>query len=239
MKEFGLIGRPLGHSASAKYFAEKFAAQSIDAHYALYELESIEQVESLRGKLCGFNVTIPYKKQILPYLATVSEEAAKVGAVNCVKIDSCGAMHGYNTDVVGIRATLADCNLRGRKALILGTGGAAAAVQFVLEELGMDVVSVSRTAGENRITYSEVTDEVIASTALIVNATPVGMYPHTEEAPELPYHCLTSAHILFELIYNPAKTLFLKRGEEQGATILGGDEMFRRQAEASWEIWNR
>ena len=239
MKEFGLIGRPLGHSASASYFAEKFAAQSIDAHYALYELESIERVETLRGKLCGFNVTIPYKKQILPYLATISEEAAKVGAVNCVNIDSKGDMHGYNTDVVGIRATLSGYDLMGRKALILGTGGAAAAVQFVLEELGMDVVSVSRTAGENRMTYSEVTDEVIASTTLIVNATPVGMYPHTDEAPELPYSALTANHILFDLIYNPAKTLFLERGEQQGAKVLSGDEMFRRQAEASWEIWNR
>ena len=238
MKKFGLIGRPLGHSASASYFADKFATQSIDAQYALYELESIEQVESLRGQLCGFNVTIPYKKQILPYLATISEEAAKVGAVNCVKIDDSGVMHGYNTDVVGIRATLAGLDLAGRKALILGTGGAAAAVQFVLEQLGMEVTYVSRTAAENRITYNEVTGEVIASTTLIVNATPVGMFPHIYEAPDLSYYALTANHILFDLIYNPAKTLFLKLGEERGAKVLGGDEMFRRQAEASWQIWN-
>ena len=193
----------------------------------------------MRGELCGFNVTIPYKKQILPYLATISEEAAKVGAVNCVKIDDNGAMHGYNTDVVGIRATLAGLDLSGHKALILGTGGAAAAVQFVLEQLGMEVTYVSRTAAENRITYAQVTGEVIASTTLIVNATPVGMFPHIYEAPDLPYYALTASHILFDLIYNPAKTLFLKLGEERGAKVLGGDEMFRRQAEASWQIWNR
>lgn len=239
MKQYGLIGCPLGHSASASYFAEKFAVKGIDAEYQLYELQQIEQVEGLRAKLSGFNVTIPYKKQILPYLASVSEEAAKVGAVNCVKIDSNGAMHGYNTDVVGIRATLSEYDLAGCKALILGTGGAAAAVQFVLEQLGMEVTLVSRTAGENRITYDKVTDEVIASTTLIVNATPVGMFPHTDEAPELPYHALTSKHILFDLIYNPSKTLFLKRGEQRGAIVIGGDKMFRRQAEASWDIWNR
>ena len=239
MKEYGLIGRPLGHSASAKYFADKFAVQSIDAHYSLYELEQIEQVESLGGKLCGFNVTIPYKKQILPFLASVSDEAAQVGAVNCVKIDAEGKMHGYNTDVVGIRATLSPFELQGRKALVLGTGGAAAAVLFVLEQLGMDVVSVSRTEGENRITYDKVTPELIGSIALIVNATPVGMYPHVDEAPTIPYDALTPNHILFDLIYNPAKTLFLAFGEQRGAKILGGDEMFRRQAEASWDIWNR
>lgn len=239
MKEYGLIGRPLGHSASAKYFADKFAMQSIDANYSLYELNQIEEVEQLRAKLCGFNVTIPYKKQILPFLASVSDEAAKVGAVNCVKIDSEGKMHGYNTDVVGIRATLSKFELQGKKALVLGTGGAAAAVLFVLEQLGMEVTSVSRTAGENRITYDIVTPELIASTTLIVNATPVGMYPHTDEAPTLPYEALTPNHILFDLIYNPAKTLFLTLGEQRGAKVVGGDEMFRRQAEASWEIWNR
>ena len=239
MKHYGLIGRPLGHSASAKYFTEKFTAQAIDAQYSLYELQSIEQVEPLCHKLSGFNVTIPYKKQIIPYLTTISDEAAEVGAVNCVKLDSDGNMHGYNTDVVGIRATLSPYDLKGRKALILGTGGAAAAVLFVLKQLGMEVVSVSRTAGENRITYSEITPDVVSSTTLIVNATPVGMSPHIDEAPEIPYDLLTPNHILFDLIYNPEKTLFLARGEMLGVTVIGGGEMFRRQAEASWEIWNR
>ena len=239
MKHYGLIGRPLGHSASAKYFTEKFTAQAIDAQYSLYELQSIEQVEPLRHKLSGFNVTIPYKKQIIPYLTTISDEAAEVGAVNCVKLDSDGNMHGYNTDVVGIRATLSPYDLKGRKALILGTGGAAAAVLFVLKQLGIEVVSVSRTAGEDRITYSEITPDVVSSTTLIVNATPVGMSPHIDEAPEIPYDLLTPNHILFDLIYNPEKTLFLACGEMLGATVIGGGEMFRRQAEASWEIWNR
>ena len=239
MKEYGLIGRPLGHSASAVYFTDKFGREAIDAQYRLYELDDISQVESLRGVLSGFNVTIPYKKAILPYLASVSEEAAEVGAVNCVKIDPCGAMHGYNTDVVGIRTTLAPFDLAGKQALILGTGGAAAAVNYVLKGLGMCVISVSRVAKEGAISYDKVTDEVIASTSLIVNATPVGMYPHVDEAPDIPYSALTPRHILFDLIYNPQNTLFLRRGAERGATTVGGGEMFQAQAEASWQIWNR
>ena len=239
MKHFGLIGRPLGHSASAAYFSEKFAAQCIDAEYSLYELEDITQVEPLRTKLCGFNVTIPYKKEILPYLSAISDEAERVGAVNCVKVCDNGELHGYNTDVIGIRDTLSPYNLQGKKALVLGTGGAAAAVNFVLKEMGVEVVSVSRNKGADTLTYDKVTDELISATTLIVNATPVGMYPKIDQAPDIPYSALTSQHILFDLIYNPAVTLFLQRGSEQGATILGGGEMFRAQAEASWEIWNR
>ena len=239
MKHFGLIGRPLGHSASAVYFSEKFAAQCIEAEYSLYELEDITQVEPLRTKLCGFNVTIPYKKEILPYLSAISDEAERVGAVNCVKVCDNGELHGYNTDVIGIRDTLSPYNLQGKKALVLGTGGAAAAVNFVLKEMGVEVVSVSRNKGADTLTYDKVTDELISATTLIVNATPVGMYPKIDQAPDIPYSALTSQHILFDLIYNPAVTLFLQRGSEQGATILGGGEMFRAQAEASWEIWNR
>ena len=238
MKHYGLIGYPLGHSASAAYFGKKFAEQSIDAEYTLYPIENIDDVKNLVGKLAGFNVTIPYKKAVMPYLATISEEAAAVGAVNCVKIDSRGAMHGYNTDVTGIRVTLASYDLKGKKAMVLGTGGAAAAVEYVLKELGMEVVSVSRKKADGVITYDEVTVEMIADITLIVNATPVGMYPHTEQAPLLPYSAIRANHILFDLIYNPATTLFLKLGAEHGATTIGGSEMFVSQAEASWEIWS-
>ena len=237
MKHYGLIGYPLGHSASAAYFGEKFTAQSIDAEYTLYPIESIEQVESLRSKLSGFNVTIPYKKAIIPYLATISPEAAAVGAVNCVKIDSDGKMHGYNTDVVGIRASLAPYTLQGKRALILGTGGAAAAVLYMLKELGMNVTMVSRKTAEGVICYQDITEQTIYDTTLIVNATPVGMYPHTEQAPQIPYQAISTNHILFDLIYNPAQTLFLKLGAERGATTIGGGEMFCCQAEASWDIW--
>ena len=238
MKHYGLIGYPLGHSASATYFTAKFSSQSIDAEYPLYPIEGIAGVETLRNILSGFNVTIPYKKAIIPYLTTITPEAAAVGAVNCVKIDASGTMHGHNTDVIGIRATLAPYDLRGKRALVLGTGGASAAVVYVLKELGAEVTVVSRTASEGVITYSEVTLEVIASTTLIVNATPVGMYPHTDQAPKLPYNALGEQHILFDLIYNPAVTKFLSLGAERGAVTIGGEQMFSSQAEASWEIWN-
>lgn len=238
MKHYGLIGYPLGHSASATYFGKKFASQGIEAEYTLYPIECIEEVENLGDALSGFNVTIPYKKAIIPYLTTITPQAAAVGAVNCVKIDSNGAMHGHNTDVIGIKATLAQYELNGKRALVLGTGGASVAVVYVLKELGMDVTVVSRSAAEGVITYGEVSVEVIDATTLIVNATPVGMYPHTEEAPQLPYQALGKNHILFDLIYNPAVTKFLKLGAEQGATTIGGEEMFCCQAEASWDIWS-
>ena len=238
MRKFGLIGYPLGHSASARYFTEKFATEGICGEYRLYEIEQIEAVKPLQAILEGFNVTIPYKKQILPYLATVSKEAAAVGAVNCVKIDREGLLHGYNTDVVGIRKSLEGYDLRGAKALILGTGGAAAAVEYVLKCMGVEVTSVSRREGAGVISYAQVTSEVIASNTLIVNATPVGMYPHIDEAPQIDDSSLTEHHILFDLIYNPARTRFLELGAERGATTISGCEMFRQQAEASWAIWN-
>lgn len=238
MKQYGLIGRPLGHSASARYFNHKFDELSIDARYMLYELKSIEQVEPLRSKLAGFNVTIPYKKAILPYLATISDEAAAVGAVNCVKIDAEGNMHGYNTDVAGIRKSLECYDLANQKALLLGTGGAAAAVYYVLQQLGMEVVMVSRTKSDQTICYQDIDEQLIVSCRLIVNATPVGMHPLTDEYPQLPYNAITDKHILFDLIYNPSQTAFLIKGAKQGAITISGSEMFRCQAEASWEIWN-
>ena len=238
MRKFGLIGYPLGHSASARYFTDKFATEGICGEYSLYEIADITGVEPLRNTLEGFNVTIPYKKQILPYLASISDEAAAVGAVNCVKVGTDGTLHGYNTDVVGIRKSLEGYDLRGAKALVLGTGGAAAAVVYVLRSMGVVVTSVSRREGNGVLSYAQVTSEVIASNRLIVNATPVGMYPHTDEAPQIDYSCLTEHHILFDLIYNPTHTRFLELGAERGAATISGCEMFRQQAEASWAIWN-
>lgn len=240
MKHYALIGRPLGHSASASYFSKKFATEAIDAAYTLCELEDISQVEALRGRLHGMNVTIPYKKAIIPYLASISKEAESVGAVNCVKFDAEGAMHGYNTDVEGIRATLAPFgDLSGKRALVLGSGGAAAAVLYVLNEAGVKCCTVSRSADKGDITYEQITAEVIQRYDIIVNATPIGMYPHVNEAPQLPYEAIGEGHILFDLIYNPDPTKFLLRGAANGAKTVGGSEMFRCQAEASWRIWNQ
>ncbi len=240
MRHFGLIGYPLGHSLSADFFAEKFARGGVDAEYSLYPIGSIDEVLPLLKKLSGFNVTTPYKKEIIPLLDRLSEEAAAVGAVNCVKIMADGSACGYNTDVAGIRETLAGLgDLCGEKALVLGgSGGAAAAVKYVLNGMGVRCTSVSRTAGEGSIAYSELTHDVITEHTLIINATPLGMSPDFESCPDIPYEALTSAHTLFDLVYNPEVTEFLSRGARQGTRTTGGKLMFVEQAEASWRIWN-
>ena len=239
MKHYGLIGRPLGHSASARYFTAKFEREAIDAEYSLYELPDIGAVETmLPADIEGFNVTIPYKREIIPLLDEVSPEAQAVGAVNCVKCHD-GVRTGYNTDVVGIRHSL-DRLLgsdEGMKALVLGTGGASQAVQYVLAERGIEFLIVSRDATKGNLTYDDLTPAIVAEYRLIINATPVGMYPHTNEAPALPYEALTGANLLFDTIYNPARTEFLARGERAGAQTINGEAMFEAQAEASWKIW--
>ena len=249
MRHYGLIGRPLGHSASARYFASKFSREAItDAEYSLYELPSIDSLdELLPSDIKGFNVTIPYKREIMPLLGEISPEAQAVGAVNCVKCEG-GRRVGYNTDVVGIRRSLdallaADHNPNNTpngalKALVLGTGGASQAVQYVLKERAVEYLVVSRDRVRGDLAYEDVTAEVVAEYRLIINATPVGMYPHTEEAPELPYDALSEQNLLFDTIYNPAQTEFLLRGERAGAQTINGVAMFEAQAEASWEIWN-
>ena len=239
MKHYGLIGCPLGHSASADFFAKKFACEAIDADYTPYELADVSEVETLRGRLSGFNVTIPYKQQIMPLLASVSDEARAIGAVNCVKVDSSGAMHGYNTDVEGIRASLKECDdLRGCDALVFGTGGAAAAVRYVLSEMGCRVSVVSRREGEGVISYGALTAEDIARARLLVNTTPLGMWPNIEACPPIPYEALSPGHTLFDVVYNPPMTEFLRRGTKAGARTISGEVMFCCQAEASWRIWN-
>ena len=239
MKHFGLIGCPLEHSCSAEYFTAKFAREGIDADYALFEIASIEQMAAATSHLDGFNVTIPYKKAVLPYLAHISAEAAAIGAVNCVRRERDGSLSGFNTDVAGIRATLALCgDLTGARAIVLGSGGAAAAVKYVLQEQKIDYIIVSRERGRGDLTYADLAAEVVAAHRLIINATPVGMSPAVENAPALPYDALTPHHTLFDLIYNPAQTRFLALGAERGARTVGGHEMFVRQAEASWRIWN-
>lgn len=240
MKRFGLIGYPLIHSFSANYFNEKFMRERIDAEYSLLEMASIEGLGNRVRDLTGFNVTIPYKKAVIPYLTQISDEARAIGAVNCVKVDSEGRLHGYNTDVEGIRATLAQCgDLSGVKAVVLGSGGAAAAVKFVLKEAGVNFLTVSRNSDRGNCTYSDLTPEIIREHCLIVNTTPLGMYPETDAIPDIPYSALTRDHILFDLIYNPEQTKFLQEGASRGARTFNGREMFVRQAEASWRIWNQ
>lgn len=244
MKRFGLIGKRLGHSFSAKYFAEKFEREGLqECDYSLYELPEIECVKEfmLTPDLVGFNVTIPYKQQIIPYLDALDEQAREVGAVNCVKIERDGRRVGYNTDVDGIRLSL-DKLLGEEKvgsALVLGTGGAAQAVQYVLCGRGIDYKVVSRDKGKADLTYDDLTQEVMATHRLIINASPVGMYPACENAPNIPYAMLSGSHYLFDLVYNPLTTRFMELGAEQGAATLSGIDMLYAQAESAWKIWCR
>ena len=236
MKHFALIGFPLGHSLSASYFAEKFSREGIDAEYSPLPIERAEEVLPHCETLSGFNVTIPHKQAIIPYLAAISDEAQAIGAVNCVKVTTEGLI-GYNTDVIGIRKSLEGVTLKGAKALVLGTGGASKAVQYVLREGGAEVQVVSRQATPNNITYSDITAEFLAEIDIIVNTTPLGMFPNVDNAPKLPYSVLSAKHTLFDCVYNPRKTKFLRLGAKQGTRTIDGMTMFEAQAEASWEIW--
>jgi len=247
MRLFGLIGYPLAHSFSAKYFKEKFAAEGIpDAEYRLFPLENISEITSLielHPDLQGFNITIPYKVAILPYLNKISEAAQSVGAVNCVKIErntSEVKLSGYNTDVYGFKASLNPfLKPFHKKALVLGTGGASKAVCFTLKELGIEYTLVSRSdPKESILNYSQLTEEIITDNLLIINTTPVGTSPVVDKCPDIPYQFLGNSHLLFDLIYNPAETMFLKQGREAGATTINGSKMLELQAEKSWEIWN-
>ncbi|MBQ1957608.1 MAG: shikimate dehydrogenase, partial [Alistipes sp.] len=191
--------------------------------------------------LVGFNVTIPYKQQIIPYLDSLSEEAREIGAVNCVKIMADGELKGYNTDVDGVRLTLdkliGSADVGG--ALVLGSGGASQAVKYVLKERNIPYLIVSRDRAKGDITYAELTHEVISDNRLIINTSPVGMYPHVDDAPALPYQALSSSHFLFDLVYNPEQTKFMKLGSEAGAHVTSGLDMLYAQAESAWQIWNK
>lgn len=246
MKQYGLIGKTLGHSFSARYFAQKFEREGLlsSCHYGLYELSDIGQVEEFvrqTPNLVGFNVTIPYKQQIIPYLDSLSEEAREIGAVNCVKIMADGELKGYNTDVDGVRLTLdkliGSADVGG--ALVLGSGGASQAVKYVLKERNIPYLIVSRDRAKGDITYAELTHEVISDNRLIINTSPVGMYPHIDDAPALPYQALSSSHFLFDLVYNPEQTKFMKLGSEAGAHVTSGLDMLYAQAESAWQIWNK
>lgn len=246
MRRFGLIGRTLGHSFSARYFADKFQREGLaDTHrYDLFEIPEIECVKELIATtegLVGFNVTIPYKQQIIPYLDSLSAEARNIGAVNCVKIESDGRLTGYNTDIDGIRLSLDKLlgNVEIDAALVLGTGGASQAVQYVLAERNIPYSIVSRDSAKGNLTYDDLKVEVTSSHHLIINSSPVGMYPHIDQCPDIPYELLTADHHLFDLVYNPERTLFAERAATMGAHTLCGLDMLYAQAESAWRIWNQ
>ena len=244
MNKYGLIGFPLGHSFSKKYFSEKFETGKIDANYNLYELTDISQFTALKddSTLCGLNVTIPYKEKIIPFLDEVDATAARIGAVNVIKFIRSGnklLLKGYNSDAVGFEASIKPLlKPHHTKALILGTGGASKAIEFVLNKLNIQTVFVSRNPTSGMISYAELDAETIKDYTIIINATPVGTFPHIDACPDIPYQFLSSEHLVFDVVYNPAKTLFLKKSEQRGATILNGEKMLELQAEAAWEIWN-
>ncbi len=242
MNLYGLIGKPLKHSFSAAYFNKKFAVEGIaDSLYQNFELESITQLPQLQQQqpnLRGLNVTIPYKKEVLPYLHQADNTVQQIGACNCIKIVD-GKLYGYNTDTIGFRQSLQPhLNAHHTKALVLGTGGSSGAVQYALQQLGIPYKLVSRQKGNEMFLYEELTDEIIKEHTLIINTTPVGMFPHTDAAPDISYNAITEKHLLYDLIYNPEKTLFLHHGEANGATIVNGYDMLLLQAEAGWKIWN-
>ena len=278
MTTYGLIGYPLGHSFSRKFFTEKFEKEEIDAQYLNFEIPSIEEFPDIiknNPELRGLNVTIPYKQQVMQYLDEISEEAKAIGAVNVVRIERPspqpspimgretmrnagnkpdglpikgdmseglrGSLIGYNSDVIGFVESIKPLlKPHHKKALILGTGGASKAIRYGLEEkLGMKTLFVSRSAREGMITYEEVTAEVLKEYEVIVNCSPVGMYPHVDECPALPYEAMNENNLLYDLVYNPLETLFMKKGAEQGATVKNGLEMLHLQAIASWKFWEK
>jgi shikimate dehydrogenase len=242
-RKYGLIGFPLSHSFSKGFFAEKFAKEHIvNTQYENYPIESVNQFHQLwqqEPQLEGMNITIPHKKAVIPFLDHTSTVVNAINACNCIRKYN-GKLYGYNTDVIGFEKSLQPfLQPHHQKALILGTGGAAAAVAWVLQKLGISFKYVSRSSnGEEVISYEALNNTILQEHLLIINTSPVGMYPHVNEAPNLNYEALTDKHHLYDLIYNPAETLFLTKGKERGASIQNGLEMLHLQAEASWEIWN-
>lgn len=244
MDKYGLIGYPLEHSFSRNYFNEKFRNERIDAEYDNFEIPSIENLKEVletTPNLRGLNVTIPYKEEVIRYLDELSPEARAIGAVNVIRVTHKGSktvLKGFNSDVIGFTRSIESMlEPLHRKALILGTGGAAKAVDYGLKSLGLGTLFVSRTARPGVITYNDVTPDLIRSHKVIVNCTPLGMYPHVDSCPPLPYEAMDSHTLLYDLLYNPDETLFMQKGRQQGAITKNGLEMLLLQAFASWEMW--
>lgn len=258
MKKYGLIGYPLTHSFSKKYFTEKFLREGLDSYqYELYPLANLSDLPELINSipdLCGLNVTVPHKIGVMFYLDKVDPAAKEIDAVNCIKIVNHQPveaffsgelssmqvrLEGYNTDAYAFEKSLKPLLKKyHHKALILGTGGASRAVAYVLEKLGISFKKVSRRAIGKQLSYKNLTEEILNDYLLIINTSPVGTAPNIEECPDIPYEFLSSKHLLYDLVYNPAETEFLKRGKARGSAIKNGLEMLHLQAEKSWEIWN-
>ena len=245
MDKYGLIGYPLVHSFSISYFNEKFKNEGIDAVYENYEIPTIEQFPEIidtNPQLRGLNVTIPYKEKVIGYLDAISPEANEIGAVNVIKITHKGKkviLKGYNSDVIGFTRSIEPLlDSFHKQALILGTGGASKGIEFGLKSLGLKTMKVSRSVKPGTIRYEDITPEMMKDWNVIINCTPCGMYPHSDECPQLPYEAMDSHTLLYDLIYNPDETLFMKNGKANGAIVKNGLEMLLLQAFASWEFWH-
>ena len=242
-KRFGLLGKNIGYSFSRNYFSTKFSNQNL-ANYSYVNfdlpfLEGFEEILNNKPHLCGLNVTIPYKKKVIPFLDHISEESKAIGAVNTIVWDKEGKTVGHNTDHIGFKKALTEkIKSIPKRALILGTGGASNAVQYALKSLDCEATLVSRTAKRNQLTYDKLDNKVITNTQLIINTTPLGTFPNINEAPSIPYELLNPNHFLFDLIYNPSETLFMKKAKDQGSQTINGYQMLVYQAEKSWELWN-
>lgn len=245
MDKYGLIGFPLGHSFSKSFFNEKFQNEGIDAEYINFEIKGIDELPEVLAtnpELRGLNVTIPYKEKVLSFLDYISVEVRAIGAVNVIRVDHKGddvVLKGYNSDVIGFTKSIEPLlETFHRKALILGTGGASKAINYGLKSLGLETVLVSRFERPGTIQYKDITPDVVKEYNVIVNCTPSGMFPHYDECPDLPYEALDNHNLLYDLIYNPDETLFMKKGRERGAQTKNGLEMLLLQAFASWDFWN-
>lgn len=245
MKQFGLLGYPLGHSFSKKYFDKKIKSEGLEACFNNYELASVQDFKEVIAStpaLMGFAVTIPHKENVLEMLDEQDEAIAVIGAVNCVKVRKQGdktILKGYNTDVIGFELSFrAFLKTEHNRALVLGTGGAAKAVAYVLRKLNIDYKIVSRHKEGEQLCYEDVTPELLRQTPVVINTTPLGMYPKVDSCPNLPYEAINSSHYFYDLVYNPLETLFLKKAKQQGATVKAGMDMLELQAEANWDIWN-
>jgi shikimate dehydrogenase len=243
MTEFGLIGYPLGHSFSKTYFLKKFEAEKLDYHFELFPITAIDEFSGLLKKyphLKGLAVTIPYKESVIPYLHKLSDEAANIGAVNCIRFAGAKLM-GYNTDVIGFEKSFTPgLQPQHTKALVLGTGGSSKAITYVLSKLGINykLVSRKRIDSNSAIVYSEIDHALLEEYSIIINCSPVGMFPNENNKPDIPYQFISSQHYLFDLVYKPSETMFLKEGRNRGAQVKNGFEMLVLQAEENWKIWN-
>lgn len=241
MTKYGIIGYPLGHSFSRGFFTEKFARESIDAQYLNFEIPDVAMLSDVlrdNPELRGLNVTLPHKQAVIPLLDEMSEEAMEIGAVNVIRVRN-GKLKGFNSDIIGFTNSIKPLlQPHHRKALILGTGGASKAIRVGLNRLGIEWTYVSRSPRDGMVTYEDITAETLQEYTVIVNCSPVGMFPKVDAAPAIPYELLSPQHLLFDCVYNPEETLFMKKGRKQGATVKNGLEMLHLQAVASWDFWN-